>query len=322
MKIDIFTHIFPPKYWDIIKKYCPMNMEINPALWDLEQRFRIIDKYDDYVQVLTFSIPPVEAVAEPGKAIDLACRGNDELAELIAKHHSRFIAGVANLPMNDMEAALRETDRAIKELSLRGVLIYSNINGKPLDSPEFWPLYQKMEECDLPIWIHPRRDITVPDYNTESSSKYKLYGSLGWPYETQLAMSRLVCSGVLERYPNIKFVTHHCGGGMPFLGKRVSNWIYPIIKQSASSNTSKFTKEPIEYFRMFYGDTANIGGKPVLECGYAFFGASRMLFGTDMPFGRDVINEAIGGIMEMSISTSERKQIFENNAKRLLHLNK
>jgi predicted TIM-barrel fold metal-dependent hydrolase len=279
-----------------------------------------MDKYSDYIQVLTFSTPPVEIAANPEESIDLARRGNDELAELIAKYPSRFIAGVANLPMNDIEAALKEADRAVKELALRGVLVYSNINGKPLDSPESMPLYQKMAEYDLPIWIHPRRDITVPDYTTERFSKYKLYGSLGWPYETQLAMSRLVCNGVLERYPNIKFITHHCGGGMPFLGRRVSNWLSSGLSQTAESGSFNFAKEPIEYFRMFYGDTANIGDKPVLECGYAFFGASHMLFGTDMPFGRDVINEAIGAITGMSISNAEKKLIFEDNARKLLHL--
>lgn len=320
MKIDIFTHIFPPGYWAAIEKYCPRGMDINKALWDVEQRFRIMDTYDEYAQVLTFSTPAVESFAKPKAATELARMGNDELAELVARYPDRFIAGVANLPMNDIDEALKETDRAIKELGLRGVQIYSNINGKPLDSPEFLPLYEKMANYDLPIWIHPRRDITIPDYSTESISKFKLYGALGWPYETQLAMSRLVCSGVMEKYPNLKIITHHCGGGMPFLGKRVSNWVYSYMREADSSGSSRFTREPIEYFRMFYGDTANIGDKPVLECGYAFFGAQHMLFGTDMPFGRDVMDTAINAVMEMDITETERKQIFEDNARKLLHL--
>jgi len=320
MKIDMFTHIFPPKFWLTINNYLPRNMDINAALWDLEPRFRLMDNYEDYVQVLTFSTPPVEAIARPREAIEFSRMGNDELAELIAKHPDRFIAGVANLPMNDIEATLKEVDRAITQLGLKGVLVYSNINGKPLDSPEFMPLYEKMAGYELPIWIHPRRDINVPDYSTESVSKYKLHGSLGWPYETQLAMSRLVCSGVLERYPNLKIITHHCGGGIPFLGKRVSNWLYSAMREEASSDLARLIKPPIDYFRMFYGDTANIGDKPVLECGYAFFGAGHMVFGTDMPFGRDVINEAIKAVTEMAIPDSERKQIFEDNARKLLLL--
>ncbi len=321
MKIDIFTHIFPMKYWGIIKKHCPQNMAIHPALADLEQRFRIMDKLGEYKQVLTFSTPPIEAVAKPKEAIEFARRGNEELADIIHQYPDRFLAGVANLPMNDIEASLLETDRAINELGLKGILIYSNINGKPLDLPEFTPLYEKMARYDLPIWIHPRRDIEVADYSTESESKYKLYGALGWPFETQLAMSCLVCSGILEKYPGLKIITHHCGGGMPFLGRRVSNWIWPIIRGEPNSTSVKFTKEPIEYFRMFYGDTANIGGKPVLECGYAFFGAEHILFGSDMPFGRDVINEAIQGVTEMAIPDKDKKLIFEGNARKILRLN-
>ena len=107
---------------------------------------------------------------------------------------------------------------------------------------------------------------------------------------------------------------------MPFLGKRVSNWLYSYMREEPDSSLTKFTKPPMDYFRMFYGDTANIGDKPVLECGYAFFGAKHMVFGTDMPFGRDVINEAIRAITEMPISDSEKKQIFEDNARELLLL--
>jgi predicted TIM-barrel fold metal-dependent hydrolase len=113
MKIDIFTHIFPPRYWDVIKKHCPQGMEINPALIDLEQRFRIMDRFEEYRQVLTFSTPPLEAVVN-AEAAEFARWGNEELAEIIHRYPDRFIGGVANLPMNDIEASLQEIDRAKK----------------------------------------------------------------------------------------------------------------------------------------------------------------------------------------------------------------
>ncbi len=324
MKIDMYTHIFPKKYWDVIKKHIPPNLEQITTLWDLEQRLRVMDKYDDYVQVLTFPVPPVEAIVGPKDAVELARIGNEALAEILAKYPDRFVAGVANLPMNDVNAALKETDRAIKDLGLKAVLICTNINGKPLDSPEFMPLYEKMARYDLPIWIHPRRDITVADYSTEGKSKYNLHGALGWPYETQLAMSRLVCSGVLENYPNLKFITHHCGGGIPFLGRRVNSWLGRYMREEPNSSLSRLTKEPIEYLRMFYGDTAIDGDTPALECGHAFFGAEHMVFSTDMPFGREqghsAIREAVKAVTEMAISDSDKKKIFEDNARKLLHL--
>ena len=324
MKIDMYTHIRTPKYSDAISKYTFQEMAPIGDLWDLEQRFRIMDMFDDYVQVLTFSLPPVEAIAGPKDAVKLAQLGNDELAELVNKYPDRFAAGVANLPMNDIDAALKEVDRAIKDLGLKGVLIYTNINGKPPDSPEFMPLYEKMAHYDLPIWIHPHREHTVADYRTESESKFNLYAALGWPYETQLTMSRLTCSGVLESYPNLKFITHHCGGGIPYIGNRITGFLGTYLAQHPDTSLTRLTKEPIEYLRMFYGDTAIGGNTAAIECGYAFFGAEHVVFGTDMPYGRERgkhgITQAISSITEMALADSDRQKIFEGNAKKLLHL--
>lgn len=323
MKIDMYTHIVSRKQWDTIGPFVNFTMKQTAALWDMEQRFRIMDKYGDYKQVLTYAVPPLELIAEPQQAADIARAQNDEMGELLVKYPDRFIAGVANLPMNNMDAALRETDRVIKDIGLKGVLIYTNINGKPLDSPEFMPLYKKMADYDLPIWIHPHRDAKVADYSSETESKYSLYGSLGWPHETQVAMCRLVCSGVLEKYPNLKFITHHCGGGIPFFAKRVAIWLDSIRKAEPNSTLGRLTKEPIEYLRMFYGDTS-IPGTPALECGYAFFGANHIVFSTDMPYGGGqgyyMFMESTKSIKEMSIPEQGKDLIFEGNARKLLHL--
>ena len=146
------------------------------------------------------------------------------MAELVLKYPDRFLAGVACLPMNDMDAALTETDRAITDLGLKGVLIYTPINDKPLDAPEFIPLYEKMCQYNLPILIHPMRNPDYPDYRTENASKYRVYNTFGWPYETTVAMTRIVFSGILEKYPNLKFVTHHCGGMVPYLAERIKQF--------------------------------------------------------------------------------------------------
>lgn len=108
MMIDIFTHILPLKYWQSVSKHASPTMRDITPLWDLEHRFRIMDKYSDYVQILTFSIPRVEAITTGKDAVGLARRGNDELAEILNKHPDRFPAGVANLPMSDFDAALKK----------------------------------------------------------------------------------------------------------------------------------------------------------------------------------------------------------------------
>ncbi len=318
-KIDIFTHILTPKYKEALDKkaryssYQELN-DLSPTLCDLDTRFRIMDRYEGLKHVLTTASPPLESVVDPTTATELAQTANDEMAELVIKYPDRFVAAVAALPMNNIDAALRETDRAIKELNCKGIQIYTPSNGKPLDSPEFMPLYEKMSEYDLPIWIHPAGERDVPDYKGEDHSRHGLWMLIRWPYETTAAMTRLVLSGILEKYPNIKIITHHCGAMVPFFAQRIGGqprkWL---------------SKLPIEYLRMFYADTAINGSVLALMCGYAFFGADHIVFGTDMPYadreGGQTTEQTITAIGAMDIPDSDKKKIFAGNTKRLLHLN-
>jgi aminocarboxymuconate-semialdehyde decarboxylase len=219
---------------------------------------------------------------------------------------------------------LKEVDRAINELMFRGVLIYTPINGKPLDSPEFMPLYEKMSQYDLPILIHPMRSIDYPDYITENASKYRIFSTFGWPYETTVAMTRLVFSGILERYPNLKVVTHHCGGMVPYFEQRIIQF-HDTAERRREKHKLGLTKAPIEYFKMFYNDTAIDGNTPALMCAYGFFGADHLLFGADMPLGDSQLGyrnyrQTINAIKQMDISDGEKTKIFEGNARKLLRL--
>ena len=165
--IDTYSHIVTPKYLEARRKIAPnVQGDIGThGLYDLDLRFRVMDKFEGMVQVLTMDIPPVEDFGE--HSADLARMANDEMAELVTKYPDRFIAAIASLPMNNTDATLKEVDRAINDLKFRGVLVYSNVNDKPLDSPEFMPLYEKMCQYNLPIFIHPHRDSDFSDYKTE-----------------------------------------------------------------------------------------------------------------------------------------------------------
>jgi len=331
MKIDIFPHILPIKYKNALHRIYPESYhkrlhEAIPTLFDLKQRFRIMEKFEDLVQVLILSAPPVEVIAGPEKAMYLAQLANDGMAELLVKYPSRFVAAVACLPMNNIDNALKEADRTINDLKFRGVEIYTPINGKPLDSSEFIPLYEKMTKYDLPIWIHPYRSPMSPDYVNESKSMHDIWMIFGWPYETAAAMTRLVMSGIFERYPNIKFITHHCGSLLPFFAQRLVDTYDEdeiLLKENPKEGLSR---PPIEYFKRFYNDTAIYGNTPALMCAYAFFGPNHLLFGTDMPYdsesGEKSNREIIRAIEQMNISGTEKKQIFEDNARRLLKLSK
>lgn len=330
MKIDIFPHILPIRYKEALYKIAPSGfylqdvIETLPTLFDLEQRFRIMDKFEGLMQVLTLSSPPVEGVTDPQKAVDLAKLANDEMAELVLKHPDRFVAAVACLPMNNMDAALKEVDRTIKDLKFRGVQVNTPVNDKPLDSPEFMPLYEKMAQYNLPLWIHPERPVDYADYRTEKRSKYMIFHIFGWPYETVAAMTRLVFSGVLEKYPNLKIIIHHCGGMVPYLEQRIIGAYDHAEMLRGAKYKQGLTKSPIEYFKMFYYDTAIYGSAPGLMCAHAFCGADRMVFATDFPydsqFGERYIRQTIQSIEQMDIPDLEKKKIFEDNARKILCL--
>lgn len=331
MKIDIFSHITPEKYAEAALKVNSPNprvamfkQRVPSPLFDLAERFNIMDMFEYMSQVLTLCEPPIEQVTGPKKTVELAKIANDAMAELVVKYPDRFAAAVAALPMNNVDAALKETDRAIKDLKMKGVLLYSNVNGKPLDSPEYLPLYEKMAQYDLPIWIHPTRGFNVPDYQTEDRSRYGITGMYDWPHETTVAISRLSFSGIMEKYPGLKFITHHCGGTLPYMESRILEFQDQIAPQDPPEH-APLSRKPIEYLKMFYADTATYGGIATLMCCFAFFGAEHMLFGTDMPMsmsepGISGVRLAIKGIDQMAVSDSDRQKIYEGNARRLLHL--
>jgi aminocarboxymuconate-semialdehyde decarboxylase len=279
-----------------------------------------MDKYEGYRQVLSIGVPPVELVSSPQEAADLARMGNDEMAELLSKYPDRFVAALAGLPMNDVDASLREMERAIKDLKFKGVQIYSSINRKPLDRPEFQGIYEKLSQYDLPLFLHPVRDRDIPDYPDEKLAKYGAYIHFGWPYETTMAMSRLVLSGIMEKYPNLKVVVHHCGAMLPFFAGRV------LLGVPEPGEIMKLTKPPVEYYKKFYGDTVLGGNTPALMCGYAFFGVDHMVFASDYPYpggvaGADI---ALGGVIKsvenMNISEEDKGKILSRNTRQLLKL--
>jgi predicted TIM-barrel fold metal-dependent hydrolase len=288
-------------------------------------RFKIMDRFepDDYVQVLTVASPPIEDVVGADDAVELAKMVNDELAEMIWKYPYRFPAAVANLPLNNMDATMKELDRAINDLHLRGIQLFTSINGKALDSPEFMPIFEKMVSYNLPIWLHPVRPITVADYASEDKSKYSIWDMLGWPYDTSACMTRLVISGILEKFPTLKIITHHAGGMISFFADRIGEG-YDFNEREGYTFKRNLRKPVLDYFRMFYNDTAIYGTTAGLMCAYSFWGAKKLLFGTDMPYdnqmGYRFIRETIRSVEEMTITPAERKMIYEDNAKEIMRL--
>jgi predicted TIM-barrel fold metal-dependent hydrolase len=332
VKIDGYAHISPAKYTEALRREFPafykQILGSTPPLFDMDARFQVMDAFGPLAQVLTVGpVPPLEAFADPNRATALARLANDEMAELVSEYPDKFVAAIALLPMNDVEAALEESDRAIKELGFRGIYVHSNINGKPLDAPEFLPLFEKMAGYDLPVYIHPWRGNDYPEYPTEKESKYAISSTFGWPYETTAAMTRIVFSGMFERLPGLKVVTHHCGGMVSFYEQRIIQHYSQmrISYHDYGDYLSALTRPPIDYYKMFYNDTAIHGNTPALMLAYSFWGAERIIFAADMPlgdpaFGKRSYTQTIGAIEAMDITEAEKQMIFAGNVRRLLRL--
>ena len=333
MKIDVFNHFVTPKFNEkrlqtassALSEILAARLKIIPALGDLEARFKIMDMFEDYVQILTLANPPLEVLGGPEDALELARIGNDEMAELVAKYPDRFAAAVAALPMNNIDGALKEMDRAINELGLKGVQIFSPVKGRALDQPEFLPIFEKMAEYDLPILLHPARTFHFADYPAEDDSQFDIWHIFGWPYDSTAAMTRLVCWGIFDKFPNLKIITHHLGGLVPYTEGRIQEGYNKLGKtEKGKILLDRLERHPYDYFRMFYADTATNGSLAALECGVAFFGVDQVVFATDHPFdsegGSKFVGDTIRTITALKASDDDKRKIYQDNAKRLFKL--
>jgi predicted TIM-barrel fold metal-dependent hydrolase len=332
MKVDAFCHVLPQPYYDrlqqistdraanLLRRTAPIK-----SLYDMDERLRVIDPFDDYVQVISLAAPPIESLGEPELTTELARLGNDSMAELVEAHSDRMAGFVAGLPLNDVDASLEELERAIGDLGALGVQVYNHVNGVPFDDPRFEPFFARMAELERPIWVHPARNSSWPDYPTEDKSKYEVWWLFGWPYDTSAFMARLVFSGLMERYPGLKVITHHAGGMVPFFSGRVGPGMDSFGARTPDDEAELLEGDmhgrPLDGFKRFYADTAVFGAPHALRCAYDFFGIDHMLFASDMPFDPiqgTFIRDTIADIEALGLPEAEQKKIYESNAKEIL----
>jgi predicted TIM-barrel fold metal-dependent hydrolase len=336
-KIDIYNHVMPRAVAELMLEIAPsmsgMVKRVTriPMLHDIEARIRMMEAWPGYQQVLTISNPPLEAIAGPDDSPRLARLANDELKRICDTRPEKFPAWVASLPLNNVEAALAEMDRAIAQ-GARGIQIFTNVNGTALDDVSLFPIFERATNHHrVGIWMHPARDARRADYPGEAKSKFEIWQVLGWPYETSVAMARIVFSGFFERLPELTIVTHHLGAMIPYfegrvgplwdqLGTRTIDEDYrPILAAMAAKG-----RRPIDYFRLFHNDTAVGGARSAIRCGLDFFGAGRVLFATDCPFdpegGPMFIRDTIAALDGLSLPEADRDAIYFGNALKMLNL--
>jgi len=334
MKIDVFNHILPKAYFNKILEVSPQAKDMSqrirkiPCMVDVEERFRIMDQFGEYVQVICLAQPPIESFGPPSVSTLLARIANEGMAELVQKYPDRFPGFIAALPMNDPEGLLLEAQRAIHDLGAVGVQIYTHVSGRPLDRPETLSLFDLMAKLDRPIWLHPARGADFPDYKSESKSHYEIWWTFGWPYDTSVTMAHLVFAGLFDRHPDLKIITHHLGAMIPYFEGRIGPGWDQLGTRTSDEDyfqlLKKLKKRPIDYFRMFYADTALFGAREPTICGLKFFGADKVLFASDSPFdpekGSAYIRWTIEVIESLGLPPEEKKAIYEGNIRRLTGL--
>ena len=325
--IDIYCHIFPERFFQEIIRVAPNLTNIGQRLrnvkklFDLDLRFGEMDQYGDYRQVISLPNPPIEDLAGGETGLALARIGNDAMAELARKHPDRFAGFVAAVSLTDVDGSIAEARRAVGDLGACGIQVFTSIAGRPLDDAAFRPVFAEMAKLDLPIWLHPARTAGMTDYAAEPKSRFEMWWCFGWPYDTSVAMSRLVFSGLFDRHPAIKIITHHCGGMIPYFDGRIGAGMEVLGSRTSDEDYSKILpnlKRPhLDYFRDFYGDTAMFGGKYGIACGLEFFGPDKIVFATDTPLGP--IKPTIEAIDRLELDDADRRKIYVGNAEKLLN---
>ena len=331
MRIDAYTHFIPEKYFTKIVEsgHADIGKRVReiPCIHDLDVRRKIVDSFPDYAQILSYPMPPLEVMTKGDAKLteEYTKLVNDGFAEICAKYPDQFPGWVAQGALIAPDAGVREAERALKNGAL-GVQIYTNIAGKPLDDPAFDPFFAAMNRLNKPIWMHPARAANFPDYLTEKKSKYEIWWTFGWSYETATFMARMVFSKTLDKYPELKILVHHFGGIVPMLEGRIGPGWDQLGARTSDEDygalLKQLKKRPINYFKEnFYADSAVFGGEGATIAGKMFYPLEKIVFASDCPFdpekGTMYIRETLRLIEKMDWTKAEREQVYYKNLERI-----
>jgi aminocarboxymuconate-semialdehyde decarboxylase len=265
------------------------------------KRIADMDRAGVAMQVLSLTVPGVHGET-PQRGIELAQVTNDALAQVCRDHPERFRA-FATLPTQAPEAAARELERAVRDLGLVGAMLFSNLNGLPLDDERFYPLYEAAEALGAPLLVHP---IAPP--SLDNLNELRLVAVLGFPLEMTVASTRLILTGTLDRFPRLTFIMSQLSGALPLLAERVERGleIYPELQGRL--------EHPLDhYLRRFYYDTVPYGrrGTPLL---YDLVGPERILVASDHPHQIGSLDDCATVIQQMEIPAAHKAAMLGGNA--------
>lgn len=323
--IDFHNHFYPPQYIEALKSgsshyKITVDDDGNPVLHspgdknyivpghrDIDFRQNVLDEMGIDMQVITFTAPGT-LIETPERSVELARLVNDCLAAIMRDRPGRF-SSLATLPLNDPEASVAEFERVTGELGYPGVMLFSNVNGVALADERFWPIYERASDANTVLYIHPTYPVGV-----EAMQEYWLMPLVGFLFDTTLAATALVFSGVVERFPGIRWVLSHLGGAIPYLAERLDRGY-----EAFADCRARISKPPTEYLKDFYYDTVNFDPN-ALRLATDFAGADHILAGSDYPHQIGSLQRMLDSLQSLDVSEEDRAMILGGNATRLLGL--
>ena len=328
MKIDFHTHHYPLAYLDELERHpspaCSVTRDpsgrrlvnyagdfnvVADGHIHLETRLAEMDRTGVDMGVLSFTTPGVH-VEERQRGINLAQLINDSYAEIQKQYPDKFVC-LATLPLQDATASAAELERAVSKLGLAGAMLFANVSGKPIHHREYWPVYETAARLGVPLMIHP----TSPP-GVEAFQEYRTTALVGFLLDTTLAATLLMFEGVMETYPNIKFVLGHLGGTIPYIAERIDRGYdaYPEVRKNLAHHPSFYFK------RNCYYDTVAFDPEAI-RLALTFAGADHIVLGSDYPHQIGDMEKAVRVVASLPVDGGAREQIFGSTAALLLHRN-
>ncbi|CAM9192980.1 unnamed protein product, partial [Heterosigma akashiwo] len=322
-KIDCYTHFASEEMVSFMEEKTGKPMVFRdlfsriPTLTNTQARIEMMDQYDIDAHCI-IPLPWLESSPEihanPEWASSAARLSNVHFSRLSKEHPGRFHCA-ALIPTTNAEVMMAEVEFALSELGMAGLALFCGPTVRPLDDPFFEPLWAAAAAAGAPVWLHPCRPQFVPDYDAyrAGGSKYQIWNTLGWIYDTSVAMVHIAQAGVFQRHPDVKIVTHHHGGMVPFFAERFHT-------QAANFNDdAAFVAD----LAKFYCDTATFGEVPLnVRQALDFFGPDRVMFGTDSPLDMSApgafTTTGIACIEKLGLAEGERAKVYHRNCEALL----
>jgi 2,3-dihydroxybenzoate decarboxylase len=289
---------------------------IMECLTDLgEQRLRHMDEAGIDRQIIALTSPGVQ-VLDAESAVSFAKVANDELADAVKRHPTRFSGMVAIAPQ-DPRAAAQEIERGIQKLGLTGVIINSHTNGEYLSDPKFWEIFEAAEANNTPIYLHPN---TPPRNMIQPFFECGLDGAIyGFGVETGLHALRIITAGVFDRFPKLQMILGHMGEALPFWAYRLDYMHGATVRSQRYESMKPIKRLPGEYLRdNFYITNSGVAWEPAIRFTQEFMGADRVMYAMDYPYQHAV--EEIAILDNMRISDADKKRFYQTNAEHAFNL--